>query len=68
MDGVESFVRFSDHRSTNGVLLPYKWTTSVGGKVTEVLDVSSYEVNPANISDRFDGQKVRFRSKVKASN
>ena len=67
-DGVETLVRFSDCRSTNGVQLPYKWTTSIGGKVTEVLDVTSYDVNPTNISERFDGQKVKVRSMVKARN
>lgn len=67
-DGVETLVRFSDYRSTNGVQLPYKWTTSAGGKVTEVFDVTSYDLNPANIAGRFEGQKIRVRSKVKAQN
>ena len=67
MDGVETLVRFSDYRSTNGVMLPYKWTTSAGGKISEVLDVTSYDVNPSDISERFDGQKVRFRTKAKAN-
>ena len=67
-DGIETLVRFSDYRNTNGVQLPYKWTTSSGSKVTEIFDVTSYEVNPTNISERFDGQKIRFRSKVKAQN
>ena len=67
-DGVESLVRFSDYRSTNGVQLPYKWTTSIGGKLTEVLDVTSYDVNPANISERFENQNVKFRVKAKSTN
>ncbi len=67
-DGVETFVRFSDYRSTNGVQLPFKWTTSIGGKVTEVLDVTSYDVNPANISGRFDVQKVKVRVQAKGQN
>lgn len=57
----ENFVRFGDYRSMNGVQLPYKWTISVAGQVTEVFDVVSYEVNPANIADRFSGQTVKVR-------
>ena len=67
-DGVETLVRFSDYRFANGVQLPYKWTTSAGGKVTEIFDVTSYELNPANISERFETRKIRIRSKVKAQN
>jgi len=67
-DGVETLVRFSDYRFANGVQLPYKWTTSAGGKVTEIFDVTSYDVNPTNISERFESQKIRVRSKVKAQN
>jgi len=61
--GVEHFVRFADYRSTNGVQLPYKWTTSIGGKVSEILDVTAYDVNPSNIAERFKGQKVMVRMK-----
>jgi hypothetical protein len=46
-------VRFSDYRSVNGVLLPYKWTQTVGGQPDEITEVSSYEINPANIADKF---------------
>lgn len=54
-------VRFSDYRSVNGVQLPYKWTQTVGGQSDEVFDVTSYEVNPANIADKFNNQKVFVR-------
>lgn len=64
----EHFVRFSDYRNTNGVQLPYKWTTTVGGKQSEVFDVSSYEVNPANIADRFKDKKVFVRKAKPAQN
>ena len=56
-------IRFSDYRSVNGVQLPYKWTTSVAGQTEEVFDVTSYEVNPANISEKFKEQKVFVRTK-----
>ena len=55
-------VRFSDYRSTGGLQLPYKWTTT-SGNMNEVLDVSSYDVNPANIGDSFQQPKVLMRTK-----
>ena len=57
-------VRFSDYRGVGGVQLPYKWTTSVGGQPTETFDVTTYDLNPANIADKFQNQKV-FVRKVK---
>jgi hypothetical protein len=63
MEPVEHIVKFSDYRSTGSVQLPYKWTTSVGGSVKETFDVTSYDINPANIAERFAGQKVFVRTK-----
>lgn len=54
-------VRFADFRGVSGVQLPYRWTTSVAGQATEVFDVTSYEVNPANIADKFKHEKVFVR-------
>ncbi len=62
-EGVERLVKFTDYRSTGTVLLPYRWTTAVGGNTIEVFDVTSYDVNPANIAEKFAGQKVFFRTK-----
>jgi hypothetical protein len=56
-------IRFSDYRGTNGVQLPYRWTTSVNGQVSEVFDVTGYEINPANIQEKFQNQKVFVRTK-----
>ena len=64
----EFMVKFSDFRSTGGVQLPYKWTTTSGGQTTEVFDVTSYDVNPANISEKFAGQKTMVRMKHPDSN
>ncbi len=63
--GAEHIVRFADYRSVNGLLLPYRWTTNVAGKQSDVFDVASYELNPANISERFKGEahKVMVRTK-----
>jgi hypothetical protein len=60
-------VRFADYRSVNGVQLPYKWTTSAGGQTSEVFDVTNYEVNPANIAEKFQNQKVFLRTKKEAN-
>ncbi len=62
-ESVEQFVKFADYRSTGSVQLPYKWTTSVNGAVTEVFDVTSYDLNPANIAEKFADQKVFVRTK-----
>ncbi|MEO5860705.1 MAG: hypothetical protein ABIR33_17365 [Pyrinomonadaceae bacterium] len=67
-EGVEQVVRFADYRSVNGLMLPYKWTTSVAGKQSDVFDVASYDLNPTNISEKFqgDGRKVMVRMKKPA--
>lgn len=60
-------VKFSDFRSVNGLQLPFKWTQTIGGKDDEVLDITSYEINPANIADKFkempEPTKVFLRTK-----
>jgi hypothetical protein len=63
----EISVKFSDYRGVNGVQLPYKWTTSVAGQTTEVLDVTSYELNPANIAEKFQHQRTLLRVKKEAN-
>lgn len=55
-------VKFSDYRSVNGIQLPFKWTQTIGGAADETFDVTSYEINPANIADRFQHQKVMVRT------
>ena len=56
-------VRYSDYRTVNGVQLPYKWTTSVAGQTTEVFDVTNYEINPANIAEKFKNERTFVRTK-----
>jgi hypothetical protein len=62
MAKTEFMVRFSDFRGTNGIQLPYRWTTMTGGRIKESFDITSYEINPANISERFSNQKLLFRT------
>ena len=56
-------LKFSDYRSVGGVQLPYRWTKSVNGADAETLDVVTYDINPANIADRFAGEKVMVRTR-----
>jgi hypothetical protein len=56
-------VKFSDYRTVNGVQLPYRWTQTVGGKDDEVLEITGYDINPANIADKFQQEKVFVRTK-----
>ena len=58
----EYTVRFDDYRSAGGVQLPYRWVTT-GGDRNEVFTVTSYEVNPADIANSFQDQKVMLRVK-----
>lgn len=57
-------VKFSDFRSVGGLQLPHRWTQTVGGKDDEVIDITGYEINPANIADKFKEMpnKVFFRT------
>lgn len=56
-------VKFSDYRTVHGVQLPYKWTQAVGGVTDETFDVTSFEINPANIAEKFQNDKVMVRTK-----
>jgi hypothetical protein len=58
---VEHQIRFSDFRSVEGLTLPYRWTESVGGKQSQITDVTTYEINPANISEKFGKQRIFVR-------
>ncbi len=50
-------VKFSDYRSVGGVQLPFKWTQE-----NEIFDVTNYEINPANIGEKFHNQTVMVRT------
>ncbi|MGC2236008.1 MAG: hypothetical protein WA584_07595 [Pyrinomonadaceae bacterium] len=60
-------VRFSDYRGVGGLQLPYLWTQTVGGRADESVEISNYEINPANIADKFENlpQKVMIRTEKK---
>lgn len=64
MPTAEYQVKFSDYRSVNGVQLPYRWTTTTANEPNETFDVTSYEVNPANIAEKFNKQPQRIMMRV----
>jgi hypothetical protein len=57
-------VKFSDYRNVNGVQLPFRWTTTSAGNPNETFDVTTYEVNPANIAEKFNKQPQRIMMRV----
>lgn len=60
-------IKFADYRAVGGVLFPFKWTQTVGGKQDETVDITNYEINPANIADKFKElpQKIMMRTEKK---
>jgi hypothetical protein len=58
-------VKFSDYRSVGGVQLPFRWTQTVGGKLDETIEISSYDINPANIAEKFNDQPQRMMFRMK---
>lgn len=58
-------VKFSDFRSVGGLQLPFKWTQTVGGSADEVIDITGYEVNPANIVEKFKEMPTRVFVRTK---
>ena len=57
-------VKFSDYCTISGLQLPFKWTQTIDGKADETVEVSAYEINPANIADKFkqQPQKIMIRT------
>lgn len=49
----ETQIKFADFRSVGNIILPHRWTESVNGKQTQTTNITNYELNPANIADKF---------------
>ncbi len=60
-------VKFSDYRSVNGLRLPFKWTQTMAKKSDEISEISSFEVNPANISYKFKESERQVKIRTKKS-
>lgn len=58
-------IKFSDYRNADGVLMPHKWTQTVGGAADETIDVTAYEINPANIAEKFNKEPRKIFVKKK---
>jgi hypothetical protein len=63
METADITVKFSDYRSVGGLQLPFHWEQTANAASDEVFDVTSYEINPANIPDRFNNDKLRVKIK-----
>jgi len=50
---VDFFIRLSEHKKSNGLLLPYKLTFLTDTEVSEEFEISKYQVNPQFKSDKF---------------
>lgn len=52
-------IRFSDHRRIEGVLLPHRISTYVGGKLVEEMVVTSYRINPRFAPKTFEPKSTK---------
>ncbi len=51
---VEFYIRLTDHKKVNGVMLPHKLTFLTDSEVSEEFEISKYQVNPQFKADHFD--------------
>lgn len=51
---VDFFIRLSDHKKVDGVMLPHKFTFSTESEVSEEFEISKYQVNPQFKADKFE--------------
>ncbi|HET6974909.1 MAG TPA: hypothetical protein VFI24_01190 [Pyrinomonadaceae bacterium] len=51
---VEFYIRLSDHKKVNGVMLPHKLTFLTENEVSEEFEISKYQINPQFKADHFD--------------
>lgn len=51
---VDFFIRLSDHKKVDGVMLPFKLTFLTGSEVSEEFEISKYQINPQFKADKFE--------------
>jgi hypothetical protein len=51
---VDFYIRLSDHKKVNGLVLPHKFTFLTESEVSEEFEVSKFQMNPQFKSDRFE--------------
>ena len=51
---VDFFIRLSDHKKVDGVMLPFKLTFLTESEVSEEFEISKYQLNPQFKADKFE--------------
>ncbi len=51
---VDFFIRLTDHKKVDGVMLPHKFTFLTESEVSEEFEISKYQVNPQFKADKFE--------------
>jgi hypothetical protein len=51
---VEFYIRLTDHKKVDGLMLPYKLTFLTESEVSEEFEISKYQVNPQFKADKFE--------------
>jgi hypothetical protein len=51
---VDFYIRLSDHKKVDGVMLPFKFTFLTESEVSEEFEISKYQVNPQFKADKFE--------------
>lgn len=51
---VDFFIRLSDHKKVDGLILPFKFTFLTESEVSEEFDIAKYQVNPQFKADKFE--------------
>jgi hypothetical protein len=51
---VDFFIRLSDHKKVDGLMLPYKLTFLTESEVSEEFEITKYQVNPQFKADKFE--------------
>jgi hypothetical protein len=50
---IDFFIRLTEHKKVDGVMLPYKFTFLTESEVSEEFEISKYQVNPQFKADKF---------------
>jgi hypothetical protein len=64
----ERQLKFSDFRTVGSLTLPHRWSETSNGKMVRNYDITEYEINPANIADKFGKHRVIHKRKMKPQN
>ena len=51
---VDFYIRLSDHKKVDGLMLPFKFTFLTESEVSEEFEISKYQVNPQFKADKFE--------------